>query len=447
VSRTRDLSAEDVRASLWFWPSCAAALSLAVTLVLLNVRPGPEARWTTWAWPGTTDSASTLLQVVATAVMTAMTLTFSLTVVALQLASQQFSPRLLREFARDRLTQGVLALLVSTFVLALTGLRGIDPERPLPVLVIALALVLGIASAGALLAFIGHLVRALRVDTMMVAVHKEAAATIAQAYPRYGDHSKDPSDDLPGPADGTLLASTRSGFVRTVSPDKLVAAARENGVFLRLGARPGDHVVEGAPLASAWRVDGSGEVPVEALSTALKDAVEIGFERTVEQDAALGLRQLTDIAVKAISPGINDPVTAGHAVGYCSDLLTRLQGCNLGPQQHDDADGSPRVVTPDRDHRYYLDLVCAPVRRFGRSEPVVLTALLRLLRDCAVAARGDRQREQIGRQVQLVLDDMDDALLPYDADSVRDLARRAQLALLGDVDGAYRDRAGETRSL
>jgi uncharacterized membrane protein len=447
VTQAKDVSAEDVRASLWFFPSCAAALSLAVTLALLAVRPDPSARWAAWAWPGPADSASTLLQVVATAVMTAMTLTFSLTVVALQLASQQFSPRLLREFARDRLTQAVLALLASTFVVALTGLRGIDPERPLPVLVIALALVLGIASAGALLAFIGHLVRALRVDTMMVAVHKEAAATIADAYPAYDDRSKEPAGDLPGPEDGTLVPAARSGFVRMVDPGMLVRAAAQGGVFLRLGVRPGDHVVEGAPIASAWAADGRGEVPVDDLRGALEQAVEVGFERTVEQDAALGLRQLTDIAVKAISPGINDPVTAGHAVGYCSDLLVRLQGRNLGPQQHVDEAGTPRLVTPDRDLQYYLDLVCAPVRRFGRSEPVVLTALLRLLRDCAVGSHDDREREQIGRQVQLILDDMDDALLPYDADSVRDLARRVQLALLGDVDGAYRDRAGETRSV
>jgi uncharacterized membrane protein len=120
---------------------------------------------------------------VATSVMTAMTLTFSLTVVALQLASQQFSPRLLREFARDRLIQVVLAVLVSTFVISLTGLRGLEPDRPPPVLVVALSLVLGVVSALALLAFLGHLVRSLRVDTMMVSAHQEVCATIADSYP------------------------------------------------------------------------------------------------------------------------------------------------------------------------------------------------------------------------------------------------------------------------
>ena len=97
------------------------------------------------------------------------------------------------------------------------------------------------------------------------------------------------------------------------------------------------------------------------------------------------------------------PRRAPHAVAYCADVVVRLQGHHLGPQQHIAGDGRPRVVTPDRDHRYYLDLVCAPVRRSGRGEPQVLTALLRLLRDCAVAARDDRQRVEIARQVDLAV--------------------------------------------
>ncbi len=441
--KRKPLSFESLRASLWFWPMVAALAAIAVTLVLLPIRStaGPWA----WAFPGDAQGASTLVQVVGTASMTAATLTFSLTVVALQLASQQFSPRLLRDFARDPLTQATLAILVSTFVVCLTALRGIRPDEPLPLVVIALVYVLGIASAAALLGFVGHIARALRVDMMMVAVHQETVATIGQTYPPYGDTEKVPMGDEEERTDGRPLRASESGFVSVIRPQPLVAMARELDLVVRLDVRPGDHVVRGAPLGIAWGDGASGEA-VRRLDDQLAGVIQIGVERTAEQDAAFGLRQLTDIAVKAISPGINDPVTAATSLGHCADLLVRLAGRRLGTQAHRDDEGTLRLLTPDRDFRYYLDLVCAPVRRFGRHEPMVLAAVLRLLRDCAVAARDDEQRSEIGRQRDLVVAEIAEDILEDDQKSVRDLGDRVTEALAGRVEAAYRDRAGETRS-
>ncbi len=436
IGRAVRVSGEDVRASLWFWPTVSAGVSLVVGLLLLQVRPTSGA-WRAWLWPGTHDSASAMLQVVATSLMTATTLTFSLTVVALQLASQQFSPRLLREFARDRATQATLGVLMSTFVLALTGVRGTGTDRPLPVVLVALVFVLGVVSAAVLLAFVGHIVRALRVDTMMVSVHRAAKRIIIDTYPPYDGRA----EPMP-PVRGRPVPLARSGFVRTVNVPTVVTVAAREDLQVELAVRPGDAVVAGTPLA--W-VD--GDVDAEALAHRLLDGVELGFERTDEQDAALGLRQLSDIAVKAVSPAINDPVTAAHAIGYCADLLVVLQGRRLGPCAHRDAAGAVRVITPDRDLRYYLDLVCGPVRRFGRGEPIVLMALLRLLRDGACSARDDQQRAEIARQADLVVSELSTEMLDTDADAVRDLHARVEAALAGNFDVAFRDRAGETRSV
>lgn len=221
--------------------------------------------------------------------------------------------------------------------------------------------------------------------------------------------------------------------------------AAELGVVVRLDVRPGDHVTAGAPLGIAWG-DGASPEAVALLARRTGEVIDIGVERTSEQDVAFGLRQLTDIAVKAISPGINDPVTAATALGHAADLLVRLQGRRLGTQAHTDERGVVRALTPDRDHRYYLDLVCAPVRRFGRHEPVVLSAVLRLLRDCAFAVRDEAQRHEIARQRDLVLAEIADDVHEDDRRSVVELGDRVQLALDGAVEHAYRDRAGETRS-
>jgi uncharacterized membrane protein len=442
----RSTSSDEIRAAVWFWPLVGVAAALAATLGLLAVRPDPGGAFAQRAWPTDASTASSVLQTVATAAMTAASLSFSLTVVALQLASQQFSPRLLRGFARDRVIQLTMGLLVSAFVVSLTTLRGLEPERPLPVLAVLLSLGLGLASAGVLLVFIGHLIRALRVDTMMAAVHQDTRRSILAGYPLRDQDVERPGPELPGPAGGTLVPARRSGFVRSVQREPLVALARRHGVFLRLGLRPGDAVVAGAPVASVWS-DGGGSVDAEALADELGRAVDLGPERTEEQDAGFGFRQLVDIAIKAISPAVNDPTTAAEALGYCADLLVLLQGRHLGAHVERDEDGTPRAVLPDRDHRYYLDLACAQVRRFGRGEPAVLTALLRLLRDCAVSARDADQRAALEHQLQLVLAQASDDLLDDDAAAVHDLARRVRLALDGDVDGAYRDRAGETRSI
>jgi uncharacterized membrane protein len=446
MTAQRDGRLAQMRTSVWFMPLLVTAGLAALTLVLLRVRPVSEMTFAEWAFAADASAARSLLQTVAGAAMTAASLTFSLTVVAMQLASQQFSPRLLRQFARDRLIQATMAVLVSAFVTALLTMRALDPERPLPVLALLLVLLLGIGSGGLLLVFIGHMVRSLRVDTMMASVHEDTRSSVCRAYPPCDDASPSVDQDLPGPAGGILVPCRESGFVQSINPQPVVELARRHGVLLRMGIRAGDSIVAGTPIASAWSDDGSA-VPVDALADGLTKVVDLGHERTEEQDVAFGFRQLVDIAIKAISPAINDPTTAAEALNYCADLLVLLQNRRMGTQVKHDPDGTPRVVLPDRDYRYYLDLSCSQVRRFGRDEPTVLSALLRLLRDCAASAREEDQRAALAEQVDLVLAEMSEDLLPRDADDVRNQAERVRLALAGDVDRAYRDVAGKTRSV
>ena len=448
MNSARGVSFEDVRASLWFVPSVAAVVALAAALGLAELAPkdGPLAGL---PWPGDADAASTVLQVIATTIIPVTSLTFSLVVVALQLASQQFSPRLLREFARDWVIQAVLSVLVATFVFALTVLLGLNSEEPVPKLAVNVAFLGGLASIGALLAFLGHIVRALRIDTMMVAVHGETVATLQQVYPRVDEPEPRRPDGVPGPDGASVVPSPRSGFVKVVSPEQLVRVAEAEDVVLWMTLRPGDHVVMGTPLATVCARDG-GQVPDDLgrrIAPAVLEAVELGYERTAEQDTALGLRQLTDIAVKALSPGINDPVTAAHAVGYLADLLVRLHGRRLGPMAHCDSADVPRVVLPDRDHRYYLELACGQIRRYGSSEPTVLIALLRMLRDVALAVHDEGQAHEVREQARLVVAGMSEDLLAEDAEQVRTMAARVEQVLRGDVADAYADRAGETRSI
>ena len=435
-------SAESSRTPLWLWPTVASAAAAVAAVVLGRVRP--TSGWLVSVWPGDVDSASTLMQVVATAVVTVATLTFSLTVVALQLASQQFSPRLLREVGRDAVWKAVLSVLGGSFAFTVVTVRELHADRPVPVLSTAVVLLLGIASFGAGLAFLTHVTRALRVDTLMLQVHEETRRAIGQFHPEYGDQRPRSPDELDlDEAQGTMVTATGSGFVRVLEVQQLVRAAQQHDAVVRVQVRPGDHVVLSAPIATVW-VDGAGR---DAVVAAVRQAVVLGYERTLDQDAAFGLRQLEDIAVKAVSPAINDPVTAATAVGHMADLLVRLVGRRLGPTLHADAAGAGRVVVPDRDLRYLLELCCGQVRRFGAAEPTVLIALLGMLRDVAVACRDDGQRAEVARAAELVLGELPDGLAGADAARVTDLHRRVGQALAGDVAGAYADPAGATRSI
>jgi uncharacterized membrane protein len=413
---------------------------------VLLARLRPTGGWLTRLWPGDVDSASTLLQIVTTAVITVATLTFSLTVVAMQLASQQFSPRLLREVTRDPVSKVVLSVLGGTFVLGCTTVRGLHADRPVPVLAVFVVLVLGIASLGAGLAFITHMTRVLRVDTLMLRVHDETRRAIAEFYPPYGDPGPRSPDDLDlDDRQGRRVTATSSGFVRIVDVDRLLRAAQQHDALVRVEVRPGDHVVRQAPMARVWA--GGRTEAEDAVADAVRAGVVLGYERTLEQDAAFGLRQLEDIAVKAVSPAINDPVTAATALGHMADLVVRLTGRRLGPTLHADPAGTGRVVVPDRDLHYYLDLCCGQVRRFGRDEPTVLCAVLGMLRDVAVACRDDAQRAEVAHAAQLTAQEVTGPVAAEDAARVADMHDRVHRALAGDVDGAYGDRSGETRSI
>jgi uncharacterized membrane protein len=433
------------RAELWTWPLAGAVLGIGLATLLLALYPGTGAGG---LWPGDAEAASSMLQIIAGAVITVTTLTFSLTVVALQLASQQFSPRLLREFVRDRVTKAVLAILVGTFVYALSVLRSLDAEQPLPEPALIVGFLLGLVSLASLIGFITHLTRILRVDTMMLNVHEESSRTIATFYAGYDDgrpHSPGDVEHGADPGFGTLITARRSGFLRHVEVDKLVRASSRAGAFVRVGVRPGDHITTGTPIASMWSLT-PGRDPDPELADTVHNALNIDYERTMDQDAAFGFRQLEDIAIKSLSPGHNDPITATHAIGHMADLLVKLCGRRLGPTLHTDGEGVGRVIVPDRDLRFYLDLACGQVRRYGSAEPTVLKALLSMLRDVAVAARDDEQRAEIDRQVDLIVGEMPDSTSEYDAAHVHDMAGRVRQVLAGEVRAAFVDRSGETRT-
>ncbi len=340
--------------------------------------------------------------------ITVTSLTFSLTVVTLQLASSQYSPRLLRTFSRDRVVHGTLAVFLATFVYALTVLRTVRTADAgqaafIPQLSVTLAFVLALASVLALVGFLAHLTGQIRVEAVLRNVHAEASATAAAVTAGLTD--VDPvRPALPRRPEGAehLLARS-SGFLVSVDEEAVLAAAVAADAVVVVEALPGASVVAGTPVGVAWprgaeRFDAATWAQLSARTAG---AIATGFERTAAQDVAFGLRQLTDVAIRALSPGVNDPTTAVHALGHSAALLGELAARDLGPRVLRDADDVVRVVLHRPDLAALLDEAVSQPRRYGADDPAVLARLLALLDELAWQVRSPEQhaavRDQLAR--------------------------------------------------
>jgi uncharacterized membrane protein len=359
--------------------------------------------------------------------ITVTSLTFSLTVVTLQLASSQYTPRLLRTFTADRVVQNTLALFLATFVYALAVLRtvrndGDDATAFVPRIAVTLGFLLAIASVLALVVFLSHLVRQIRIETMLDHVRTDARHTADLVLePRTEDQR--PVAASSTPSDASLIRAASSGFLVGIDEEALLVAANEHGVVVELVGPVGATITAGVPVAYYW----SNEPPqhlngdhVEELRDAVTSALRIGFERTATQDIGYGLRQLTDVVVRALSPGINDPTTAVHGLSSCSAVLCHLVGYRLGRGVIVDQDGRARVVLPRPGLSELLDLVCTQPQLYGGKDPSVLAAIVSLLRDLAWTASALEHRRAIEQRLRRVEATIDEQT--FDATERRRLA-------------------------
>ncbi|HEU4490730.1 MAG TPA: DUF2254 domain-containing protein [Jiangellales bacterium] len=437
-----------LQSAFWLWPATGVAVGAIGGSVLGELPSLPDALIDRFGWPGGADSAQETLGVLAGAVMTVTSLSFSLTVISLQLASSQFSPRLLRTFAQDRVVRGTLAVFLCTFAYCLAVLRvisGSDEDPPETAMVVAL--VLGLAVMFALVGFVAHIVRMLRVDSMMAGASSEAKRLVRAAYPAAG--ASQPIRPQP-PDDAALLRAPATGVVQSVSGSDLVDATATADLQVRIDVVPGDHVVESVPVGRVWsRRSGEGPLDLERVATALPAALGVGTERTAAEDVGFAFRQLADIGVKAMSTGVNDPTTAVSAVGHLTGCLSLLTQREVVDRVLVDENGVPRVVLSQRDFDYFVDLACAELRRSSSDEPSVLVALLGLLRDVAACSRTAGQRAAVRHEVELVVRAARRGVADQaDLEAVLDAAWSAREALDGRwvVPGERRPRAGESVS-
>ncbi|MEO6881136.1 MAG: DUF2254 domain-containing protein [Mycobacteriaceae bacterium] len=434
---------EAVRTQLWPVPVAGVLLAvlLGIGLPRLDQEVGDSipSGLQRYLFGGGAGAASTVLDAIASSMITVTSLTFSLTVVTLQLASSQFSPRLLRTFMRDRVVHLTLALFLTTFTYALTVLRTVRTKSPavdefVPQISVTTGFVLVVASVIGLVGFLAHLASQIRVETMLRNVHRDASATLHRVLTEREDGSEDSPPDVAPPADAVPLRSGTSGFLVGIDVKALVEVAVKADAVIWVDRAVGSSLTDGAPLGAAWARAGGARLDSDTrddLTRVVRSAVSTGRERTAADDVAFGLRQLTDVVNKALSPGINDPTTAVHGLGHSAALLSEMANHELGTTVHCDDHGAVRVLLRQQTFSELVELAVAQPRRYGASDPAVLEAIAVLLRELAWRVPGDR-RPVVRGQLDRLRRTIDDAgHPPADVTSLEHVLEQAEQALLG----------------
>ncbi len=381
---------EHVRLSLWFMPALFALGAILLGIILLAVDQRLSGSATLFfLYGGTAEGARSVLSTIAQSMLTFTGLVFTITMLVLQLASAQLSPRVMRTFLRDRSNQAVLGLFVATFVYTLVVLRevrsGVDGTAAfVPGLSIWVGFALLLGSVAAFVFYIDHMAHSIRATTVIGRIARETRQALDHLYPdRVGQSgASEPRVDV-SEESSIVINAPKAGVLLSVDEGRLSEAASGQRRVQVLGAM-GDFIAQGAPIA---RLSGPWD---SGAADQIRDAVGIGDERSVEQDPAFGFRQLVDIALRALSPGTNDPTTAVQALDRLHDLLRHLVGRALPPRIHRDRSGQMKVALPGPAWEDYLELAVEEIRIAGCGQVQVARRLRRLLQDLLSIAPDER---------------------------------------------------------
>lgn len=395
---------EVIASSYWFIPSILTigAIILALVLVYLDYKLDPGD--STWPTNISAESARAILTTIATSIMAVTGVVFSITVVVLTLASSQFGPRLVRSFMHDHATQVTLGAFLATFaycVLVLCSITPRDEHLFTPRLSVLCAVIQVLIDIGILIFFIDHMAMAIQAPTVVSKVSNELRLAIDQLFAE-GEEDPAPtgarpdtswSKDAPG-----LVTSKSTGYVQNIDIDRLVRLGIDKNAKIDLAARPGQFVSEDQPFAAVHPADRLDE-EVEACIHA---SIILGAHRSMTQDCEFALDQLVEVALRALSPGINDPHTAGICIDHIGAALSLMASRSMPTSTHVDAEGTPRVWLPPVTFDGLVGAAFSEIRQSSTTNVSISVRLIEVLDRIQGAARSDERRETIRRHVEQV---------------------------------------------
>jgi uncharacterized membrane protein len=365
------------------------------------------------SWISLTGAAGAraILSTVASSMITVTGIVFSITIVTLSLASQQFGPRLLQNFMRDRGNQLVLGTVTSTYLFCLLVMRTVSDEpvsRFVPHLSILAAVLLAILCVGVLIYFIHHVAESIQVTNVIAAVSRELAAEIHRRFPdkiseSVGERETEYALDvlLPEGFNEQIrpVPALSSGYLQTVDHPGLLELAEKKDLVIRIGHRVGHFIVAGAPLVEVWPGDVADS---EELVKLVNGLFITGHKRSQERDLVFLINELVEIAARALSPGVNDPFTAISCINHLGVSLCDLAQRALPPVLKKDDENRVRIVAYPTTFERIVDAAFNQIRQYGRTHAAVSIRLLENIQVILPFTRYPDQREALLRQAAMI---------------------------------------------
>ena len=399
---------EQLASTYWIIPAIMVMFSIILSLVTIHIdQTAPPSYLQELGWLGVDDpdGARSFLSVVAGSMIGTTGVIFSITIASLVQASSQLGPRILNNFLRDRGNQFVLGTLTATYTYCLFTLKSINNTATssfVPNLSIITSIVLTLLSLGALVYFFHHITASLQADNVITQVGEELTIAIEKIFPdKTGLFSVDQEkpEKAPNPTeDNMVINSKRSGYLQAIDRDTLIDVARENDLMMRTELRPGEFTATEAPLVTVWpRRDG-----VEELEERIEKAFILGDQRLRIQDVEYHLNQLIEIAVRALSPGINDPFTAMNCIDQVAASLTQLLERSIPTGYYYDEEDALRLITKPLTYTEIIETSFNQIRRNGSDSVSVMVKLLEAIEMLAPQTKTWEQSNVLREQADRV---------------------------------------------
>jgi uncharacterized membrane protein len=404
---------EALRTNLWVVPAILIVIAVvlfAITYSIDQTVAGGGLALPAWVNSGSADAGRQILTAIAAAIITVVGVVFSITIVALTLASTQFGPRMLRNFIRDFGTQATLGTFVATFLYSILSLVSISQQGGrdfVPHLSITVTFLLVVVDLGVLVYFIQHVATSIQLNQVIAgiagdlirAIDAQAAIdartrlrTIVQAGPSVPELASWLDER------GAEVLAPKSGFLQVIDHELLIETASSARAVVRLAHRPGHFVVEGRPLARVWPT-----TSVAAITRALERAHFIGPVRTLSQDMVLAIDQIVEIALRALSPAVNDTFTALACIDWLGAGLARISAGPTPERVHRDRYGHVRLIEAGLAYERLVNGAFDKIRQAGRGMPAVTLRQLEALGRIVEFTRTAEQRRVLLRQADMLL--------------------------------------------